>query len=78
MVPIPFSNLILVVFNATECPDPDMSTNTYEKVSVVPKEHIYDQNESVACFRQTERLPRRRPSSCINRHINVRNLILVF
>lgn len=70
VVPIPGSNLILVVFDALECPVARMPSATYEKISIVPKEEEHG-NESLACFRQTDPLPRRRPLSCINHHVNV-------
>lgn len=65
MVPIPGSNLILVVFDINGCPAvPDM------KLSIVPREEVYS-NGSLPCHRRTIRLPRRRPNSCINHHANV-------
>lgn len=71
VVPIPGSNLILVVFDALECPVARMPSATYEKISIVPIEEMYNSNDSLACIRQTDPLPRRRPLKCINRHVNV-------
>lgn len=70
MVPIPGSNLILVVFDALECPVARMPSATYEKISIVPIEEPYN-NESLPCYRRNSRLSRRRPLYCINHHVNV-------
>lgn len=66
MLPIPSSNLILFVAENL-CPVDDQ----YIQVTTTPYEHGYS-NESLACHRSTVTLRRRRPSSCINRHVNVR------
>ncbi|KAJ6642973.1 Voltage-dependent calcium channel subunit alpha-2/delta-3 [Pseudolycoriella hygida] len=65
VVPIPGSNLILVVFDALECPvdrSPSVSKRIYTSK--------YEDNNSLACERQRNPLPRIRPLSCINHHVN--------
>lgn len=65
VLPIPSSNLILlVVENMCLAVDPNY------KLTTAPLEQEYS-NESLACYRSTINLRRRRPSSCINRHVNV-------
>lgn len=66
VVPIPSSNLILLVAEAW-CPVDD----SHFKITTTPYEQGYN-NESLACHRSTVYMRRRRPTSCINRHINVR------
>ncbi len=79
VVPIPRSNLILVVFDALLCPVASrIPSDVYEKVSILPVEAKYGENETVACFRIVDPLPRRRPSSCINHHENVSETINFF
>ncbi|XP_037045895.1 voltage-dependent calcium channel subunit alpha-2/delta-3 isoform X3 [Bradysia coprophila] len=67
VVPIPQSNLILVVFEARMCP-----VATTKPISIVPREYTYDNNGSLACYRvgNDNKLIRRRPSSCIRYHVN--------
>lgn len=67
MVPIPKSNLVLVVFDVNECPVPGTT-----KISIVPREEVYS-NESLPCHRKNilPKLSRRRPFSCITHHVNV-------
>ncbi|KAG4073749.1 hypothetical protein HA402_000973 [Bradysia odoriphaga] len=69
VVPIPRSNLILVMFEVKMCPVA-ATTATTGPISIVPREHPYD-NESLACYRaNNEKLIRRRPLSCIRFHVN--------
>ena len=65
VVPIPSSNLVLLVIDK-DCP----KTDPHYKVTLSPYKEEYS-NDSLACYRSTETLQRRRPTSCINRHINV-------
>lgn len=66
MVPIPHSNLILLIIDAL-CPVPDL----YYRMSIIPIEQYYGNASSLACHRAARRLNRRRPTSCINQHANV-------
>lgn len=66
VVPIPSSNLILMVAE-NWCPG---ASDNHFKITTTPFEHEYN-NESLACYRSTVYMRRRRPTSCINRHANV-------
>lgn len=70
VVPIPSSNLILLVAE-NWCPG---ASDPHFKITTTPFEHEYN-NESLACYRSTVYMRRRRPTSCINRHANVSVLI---
>lgn len=65
VLPIPSSNLILLVVDNI-CP----VANPHYKITTAPYEQEYS-NESLPCYRSTINLRRRRPPSCINRHVNV-------
>lgn len=66
MVPIPGSNLILLVFEVGGC-----SYEPGKKVSITPIEKNYN-NESTACYRRNnDKMTRKRPAICINHHVNV-------
>lgn len=64
VLPIPQSNLILLIVESL-CPvDPN------HRFSTAPIEQNYN-NETVACYRSNVSLRRQRPKSCVNSHINV-------
>lgn len=72
VLPIPSSNLILlVVENMCPIADPNF------KITTAPYEQDIS-NESLPCYRSTINLRRRRPPSCINRHINVSFNLICF
>ena len=67
---ISFSNMVLVAVDAL-CPVTDM-----KKLSVTPNEVKYS-NITLACFKvHSSDLPRRRPTSCINKHPKVGDILI--
>lgn len=72
VLPIPASNLVLVVINNL-CP-----RNVTFSMSVDPIKLTYEfepLNISLACFKNENEFSRTRPVSCINSHVNVSNFI---
>ncbi|XP_046751173.1 voltage-dependent calcium channel subunit alpha-2/delta-3 isoform X2 [Diprion similis] len=64
--PVDSSNMILLVVNAI-C----LKSDT-EKLTVFPSEIKY--NDSLACYKAANSLPRRRPASCIRNHTREREI----
>lgn len=68
IMPIPASNLFLLVVDALCTADPSKVLTT------LPKE--VDYNQSLPCFKsRNQSFSRKRPLSCINKHVNVSILI---
>ncbi|XP_046416365.1 voltage-dependent calcium channel subunit alpha-2/delta-3 isoform X2 [Neodiprion fabricii] len=65
--PVDSSNMILLVVDAI-CLKSDA-----EKLTVAPKE-VEDYKDSLACYKATNSLPRRRPDSCIRNHTKEREI----
>ncbi|XP_016985900.1 voltage-dependent calcium channel subunit alpha-2/delta-3 isoform X6 [Drosophila rhopaloa] len=66
VLPIPFSNLILLVIDQL-CPRDGTVVLT---VNPQPIDYPFAVNESLACYKQAREFNRMRPHSCISRHAN--------
>lgn len=69
VMPIPNSNLILLIKDLN-CPVGD---DSHYKMTVEPEAFNY-YNMDLTCYKSSRALYRRRPTSCINQHKNVRIL----
>ncbi|XP_036670111.2 voltage-dependent calcium channel subunit alpha-2/delta-3 isoform X11 [Drosophila suzukii] len=67
VLPIPFSNLILLVIDQL-CPRDGTVVLT---VNPQPIDYHLSVNDSLACYKQAREFNRMRPHSCISRHANV-------
>jgi len=67
VLPIPFSNLILLVIDQL-CPRDGSVVLT---VNPQPIDYHLSVNDSLACYKQAREFNRMRPHSCISRHANV-------
>ncbi|XP_017113110.1 voltage-dependent calcium channel subunit alpha-2/delta-3 isoform X6 [Drosophila elegans] len=66
VLPIPFSNLILLVIDQL-CPRDGTVVLT---VNPQPIDYHFSVNDSLACYKQAREFNRMRPHSCISRHAN--------